>query len=254
MRRMAVTWRFIAKRHAAVPLTQLRPRGDSASLPLHSSSPRGMSPPSRSSPVLSARALSAERGERRLFRSVDLELNVGEVVHVTGANGSGKTTFLRLLCGLREPHEGTVLWCGRPLAEQATSYRAQLAFLGHQDGVKLELSAVENIHALTALRGGLARISPERALILAGLKAVMNLPCRVLSAGQRRRVALGALLVAPKLVWILDEPFNTLDQEGTDQIADLIVQHQQRGGMVVLTSHQTLPDALADARKLTLSA
>ena len=184
--------------------------------------------------------LEAWRGDRQLFSALSFEIGAGQTLHVSGQNGSGKTTLLRILCGLRSPHEGTVRWKGRPIDRDPGLFHAELAFLGHHDGIKLELTALENATALCALRGGNYVSDPETALIRVGLADMMDLPARSLSAGQRRRVALASLLTREIALWILDEPFTALDSEGVGLMGQIIEEHRAAGGCVILTSHQEL--------------
>lgn len=211
-----------------------------------------MSHETTSDPALRAEHLEAWRGDRRLFRDLNFEVGSGQTLHVSGHNGSGKTTLLRILCGLRLPHEGTVWWKDRPIDRDPGLFRAELAFLGHHDGIKLELTALENATALCALRGGAYVTDPETALIQVGLAEMMDLPARALSAGQRRRVALASLLTRDIALWVLDEPFTALDSEGVALMGRIIEQHRAAGGCVVLTSHQELPPELGQPQELAL--
>ena len=213
-----------------------------------------MSKSANQEPLLSAHALSTWRGERLLFSNVDFEVSTGDILHIRGTNGSGKTTLLRMLCGLRPINEGVVKWRGDALPEATAALREGIAFVGHTDGIKLELTALQNAEALTALRGGAVAMQPTDALTRAGLGTVLNVEGRALSAGQRRRLALSTLLVRAKRLWILDEPFTALDHDGTTFAADLMREQASTGGAVIVTSHQELPKAIGSVCYLDLSA
>jgi heme exporter protein A len=192
--------------------------------------------------MLSAHGLTCERGERRLFAGLDLAIDAGEWLHVRGENGAGKTSLLRLLAGLAHPAAGEISWCGVPIRQADEQYRKNLLFLGHHGALKEELTALENLQFAAALDGA-ALPEPEAmaALQRFGLKGREDLPVRVLSAGQKRRVLLARLVTRKAKLWVLDEPFTALDVKAVDLLAGLIGQHLAEGGMAVLTSHQAMP-------------
>jgi heme exporter protein A len=192
--------------------------------------------------MLSAHGLTCERGERRLFAGLDLAIDAGQWLHVRGENGAGKTSLLRLLAGLAHPVAGEISWCGVPIGRAAEEYHRNLLFLGHHGALKEELTALENLEFASALDGvALSEADAMAALHRFGLRGREELPVRVLSAGQKRRVLLARLVTRKAKLWILDEPFTALDVKAVDLLAELIGQHVAQGGMAILTSHQTMP-------------
>lgn len=191
--------------------------------------------------VLSVHDLACARGERLLFKGMNFTLGTGELLLVQGGNGQGKTSLLRLLTGLSRPEDGEVRWNGTPINKTRETYHAAMVYLGHTNGVKDDLNPVENLRFADGLQGRVfdvarAKITLERL----GLTRCLDLPCRVLSFGQRRRVALSALLLAGAALWILDEPLTGLDVHAVAMMEGLIREHLQGGGMVVATTHQAL--------------
>lgn len=191
--------------------------------------------------LLSVHDLACARGDRLLFKAMNFNLNAGELLLVQGGNGQGKTSLLRLLTGLSRPEEGEVRWRGEPINKQREIYHAEMVYLGHANGVKDDLNPVENLRFADGLQG--RAFDQERAVATLenlGLSRCLDLPCRVLSFGQRRRVALAALLLAGATLWILDEPLTGLDIHAVAMMEGLIRDHLTGGGMVVATTHQTL--------------
>lgn len=185
--------------------------------------------------------LQCIRARRVLFSELAIQVPAGHVLWVRGANGAGKTSLLRMICGLLQPHEGQVLWQGRPITALREEFGRQLTFFGHTAGVKPELSALENLQILLALSGMQPDIGAAlQALRDAGLAGHEHAPVRTLSQGQRRRAALARLTLADSALWVLDEPFNALDQTATQWLLGLIAAQAARGGIVVLTSHQSV--------------
>lgn len=192
--------------------------------------------------MLSAHGLTCARGERRLFTGLDFELGVGEWLHVRGENGVGKTSLLRLLAGLSMPAEGEVRWGGQSIQRVGTEYRRNLVYFGHRSALKEDLSALENVRCASAIDGAeLPDPSAMAALYRFGLKGREDLPVRVLSAGQKRRVMLARLATRTTRLWVLDEPFTALDTKAVELLAAVLCEHVACGGMAVLTSHQPMP-------------
>jgi heme exporter protein A len=179
------------------------------------------------------------RGERRLFQDLSFTLTAGELLYVHGPNGSGKTTLLRTLCGLGLPEAGEIRWRGQSIRRLGEEFYKEMAYVGHLNGVKDELSAFENLRVVGQLAGVAASDArAEAALQRMELRACGELSGKVLSQGQKRRVALARLLLAPRALWIMDEPFNALDVKAVGMIQAMLSEHLDNGGMVVLTTHQ----------------
>ncbi len=190
--------------------------------------------------MLNVSGLACSRGERRLFSDVGFSLAVGEWLHVQGENGAGKTSLMRVLVGLSPADAGLVHWRGEPTP--SVEFRRDLIYLGHHAAVKEDLTPLENLRLAAALDGmPLDDRTALAALVRMGLRGREDLPVRVLSAGQKRRVLLTRLLTRPAVLWVLDEAFNALDVAAVKLLGDLIAEHLTAGGMAVLTSHQPLP-------------
>jgi heme exporter protein A len=203
---------------------------------------------------LSLHDLACTRGSRQLFSGLSLEVRPGQLLRVRGANGAGKTSLLRMLCGLLLPSSGQVQWCGNPLASQREKFGQDLLYLGHAAALKDELSPLENLLDACAL-GGHVPTTPAAIAALqgAGLRGHERIPARRLSQGQRRRSALARLALSQNApLWILDEPFNALDTAANAWLTGLIEAHLENAGMVVLTSHQDLAITAPSLVDLTL--
>ena len=161
------------------------------------------------------------RGDRHLFSGLSLSLQAGQIQCIEGANGTGKTSLLRIICGLSLPESGEILWQGQPIRRQRTDYCRNLAYIGHTHGIKFELSPIENLRTYVALGVSQPRVSFEEALQCVGLYPFRNYPCRTLSAGQHRRVAIARLVLSKARLWVLDEPVTGIDQEGVQEIESL---------------------------------
>jgi heme exporter protein A len=206
------------------------------------------------SPLLAGAALECTRGERTLFNGLDFALHAGELLRIAGANGSGKTSLLRIACGLLEPNAGTVRWRGQDVRRLREDFARELVYLGHAAAVKDDLTAEENLEIACTLSGIQApRTQYREALASLGLAGCEALPARVLSQGQRRRVALARLVLARAVpLWLLDEPFTALDTAAADTVRGLIAGHVAGGGAVLYTTHQEIPIAAAAASRIDL--
>lgn len=182
--------------------------------------------------------LACLRGERLVFSGLSLRLAAGAALVVTGANGSGKSSLLRLLATLLRPQAGRLLWGDALIANDPAAYRASIHYLGHLDAIKPALSPREMLAFWAGQRAGRAAV--DEALGALGLDRVADWPCRWLSAGQRRRLALARLVASPAPVWLLDEPAAALDTDGESRLATLIAAHRAAGGRVVAATHQPL--------------
>ena len=198
--------------------------------------------------------LSCVRGSRPLFTGLSIDAGPGVLLRVRGANGAGKTSLLRMLCGLLLPTSGQVLWCGQPVASQREKFGQDLVYLGHAAALKDELSPLENLLDACALSGRKPDVAAALAALQgAGLRGHERTPARRLSQGQKRRSALARLALSQNApLWILDEPFNALDTAANGWLTGLIEAHLQNAGMVVLTSHQHMPVAVPRQVDLTL--
>ena len=189
--------------------------------------------------VLAISNLQCVRGERTLFESLTFNISSGKLLYVQGDNGSGKTTLLRTLSGLSHAHAGEVNWNNQNIQSLAEDYAGQVLYIGHLAGIKEDLTAVENLQFATTLAG--QNTSREQAMIAltqVGIARCADLPTRVLSQGQKRRVALARLWLQQNPLWILDEPFTALDAEAINTLTQRIETFVGTGGIVVFTSHQ----------------
>ena len=205
--------------------------------------------------MLEVSNLNCIRGERRLFHTVSFQLTGGELLYLQGKNGSGKTSLLRMLCGLLPPAAGEIRWRGECIDRLGEDFRRELCFLGHHNAIKEELTPLENLIASARLADEtLDEGSALDALETLGLAGREDLACRFLSQGQKRRVALARLVNERRALWLLDEPFVALDAAAVDLVAGLIGAHLQRGGLAVLTTHQPVDNPAGTVLQLVLGA
>jgi heme exporter protein A len=191
--------------------------------------------------MLTANDLECVRGTRRLFSEMSFALERGECLLLQGPNGCGKTSLLRILCGIARPERGEVLWHGEPIGRLGEEYHAALAYCGHANALKDDLTPLENLLAAASLDGMPATAPQAReALAALGIERLERLPVRFLSQGQKRRVALARLALSGRTLWILDEPLTSLDVGAAATLGALLDVHLEDGGIAVLTSHQPI--------------
>jgi heme exporter protein A len=193
--------------------------------------------------------LACRRGERLIFRGLSCALPPGGALLLTGANGSGKSSLLRLLATLLAPAAGRLLWAGAAVAADLARYRASIHYVGHLDAIKPAFGVRETLGFWAGMRG-IPALRIDLALDTFALEPIADWPCRFLSAGQRRRLALARLVAAPAPLWLLDEPTAALDADGERRLIAAIEAHRVTGGSVVVATHQSL--VLGDARTLAL--
>lgn len=205
---------------------------------------------------LSASSLACRRGDRRVFSGLAFELTDGGLLLVTGANGTGKTSLLRVICGFLHPEAGKIEWNGSGLRILGDDYIRNLAYVGHMNAIKDDLSVLENLRFAAQLAG----LTSNRSEIFQALGRFAfggfeDLPCKFLSQGQKRRLALARLsLSASRALWVLDEPFAALDAAGIETVRELLEAHLSRGGMALVTTHQDVPVAARTVQRLELAS
>ncbi len=204
--------------------------------------------------MLTVNNLGYSRGNHKLFDGLGFSVNEGELLLVSGSNGSGKTSLLRLLCGISTPDEGEILWGGVGIRSLGEDYCRVMTYLGHLSGIKDDLTAIENLRISCALAGNeIDEDQAKEALGRIGLMGREILPAKVLSQGQRRRVALARLLVTHTKLWILDEPLTALDVAAIDMIRQLLEHNLSKGGLVIMTTHQEIEVSAVNTQRLVLS-
>ena len=204
--------------------------------------------------MLQAVSLHCSRGERRLFSDLNVKVERGTLLAVVGENGSGKTSLLRIFSSLLPPEQGTVLWEGQDIQQLKELYSGQLTYIGHLNGIKDDLTPLENLTSSMLLAGEpCSHNGAKEALEAIGLKRpIHRLPSKVLSQGQKRRVALARLWLSTRPLWLLDEPFTSLDTSATGVVTQRLHTHLQRGGLAVVVTHQevSLPAEIVQRLRL----
>jgi heme exporter protein A len=193
------------------------------------------------------------RGDRHVLKGVSLTLGPRQLLHISGPNGSGKTTLLRVVCGLLRPEQGEVSWGGQSISGVRLEYQAQLAYASHEPALKADLTALENLRFAVGLKRRVTIKDLRDSLERTGAAACADLPARVLSAGQRRRVAMARVLAMGASLWLLDEPFTNLDAAGAELMSALLRSHVEKGGAALVVAHHDLTVDV-DSRRLDLAA
>jgi heme exporter protein A len=205
--------------------------------------------------MLEACDLECVRGHRRLFSHLRFSVRPGDCVEVSGPNGSGKTSLLRMLCGLLPPTSGMIRWRGDPISALRETYHSSVTYIGHRPAVKDDLTTMENLRVTSALSGfEISRDDAHDVLQRLGLDEQEHLHARHLSEGQRRRLALARLVACRRSLWLLDEVLTSLDEKATNSITSLIDAHVSRGGMAVIATHHELSVRAHTSRRIELAA
>lgn len=204
--------------------------------------------------MLEAKDLTCIRDDWTLFSDLSFRLEPSQALLIEGRNGSGKSSLLSLLCGLRSPDAGQLLWNGRDIERHTVEYHQHIAYIGHKDGIKLDLTPRENLAIAQTLGAADTGVSVAEALNTVELSGLEDTASRNLSAGQRRRAGLARLLLNHCSLWILDEPFTSLDRRGIALIEALIARHLETGGMLAMTSHHVVNLPAERVRRIDLSA
>ncbi|HEX3912620.1 MAG TPA: cytochrome c biogenesis heme-transporting ATPase CcmA [Steroidobacteraceae bacterium] len=193
------------------------------------------------------------RGDRHVLAGVSAQIQPQELLHISGPNGAGKTTLLRVVSGLLRPEQGSVTWRGHSIAAVRTDYQAALAYASHEPALKGDLTALENLRFAVGLKRRIAAAELRAALARTGVGGCADLPARVLSAGQRRRVAMARVLAMSAAVWLLDEPYANLDAAGSELISELLQTHVAGGGLALVVAHHELK-VNCEVRRLELKS
>lgn len=193
------------------------------------------------------------RGDRHVLQGVSAQVQPRELLHISGPNGTGKTTLLRVVSGLLRPEQGSVTWLGESINTVRTDYQATLAYASHEPALKGDLTALENLRFAVGLRRRVTADELRAALARTGVAACADLPARVLSAGQRRRVAMARVLAMRATLWLLDEPLTNLDAAGSELISELLQTHVAGGGLAMVVAHHEL-EVSCTVRRLELNS
>lgn len=199
-----------------------------------------------------AKNLSCIRDDRLLFENLSFSLFPSEVLVIEGRNGSGKTSLLRILCGFRLQDDGDIEWCGRSITHSSSMYSEELTYVGHKNGIKDDLTVEENLKMGRAL-GIASDLTDAQVLQRVGLSGFEDVQALNLSAGQRRRLSLARLLLTTSRVWILDEPFTSLDTHGISVFEEMMQEHVNRQGMLIMTSHHPVHLPEANIKRINLT-
>lgn len=191
-------------------------------------------------PSLQVTGLHSYRYDKAFFNGLNLSAAPGKLLQIEGENGSGKTTLLKILCGLIEADEGKILWGGNDIYSVMQEYRGDLHYLGHKNGIKAGLTCNENLKVLSALGNRVNTTGYSEVLEAYGLKGYEDTYAYTLSAGQKRRLSLARLSINQARLWILDEPFTSLDEQGKNDMKKIFQGHLQTGGIILLTSHDNI--------------
>ncbi|GAA5213979.1 cytochrome c biogenesis heme-transporting ATPase CcmA [Corallincola platygyrae] len=202
--------------------------------------------------MLEARDLCCIRDDRLLFQSLNLTIAPGELLQVEGPNGAGKTSLLRILACLATPQAGQLLFEGSLVSDDREGYLANMLYLGHKPGIKQELTPLENLEFYQRVSPVTDQLSAWELLTLVGLAGYEDMPAGKLSAGQQRRTALARLWQSSAKLWILDEPFTSLDKQGVAGLQKRFAEHLATGGAIIMTTHQELQMEAENVRRLRL--
>ena len=202
--------------------------------------------------LLHIKSVACIKQERCLFADLNFSLNYGQIMQLAGPNGAGKTSLLRIVAGFSAPDEGAVFYQSRSIYKYYEEYARELLFIGHKTGVNIQLSAIENVKHWLQLNGYINESDLYKILAKLGLVGLEDVPVRMLSAGQQRRVALARLWLSDAKLWILDEPFTALDKSGVSFLQQRFVEHLNNGGAILLTTHQDLTEHFNNLQTVTL--